>query len=253
MLERMHVAKDVSITGNKKCPSHWDVLELSLHTIPSPSFLSVFISLFMFSCLSPSLTHSRSTVQLWLESLSYAVQGPQWGSSLGSWTKQRRWCYQNAARRLSARIGPGWPRGQMADACWCQAPSASPPWTSAECGKAVEFVCGCILILHLFGSSHAWPSKPAALLALLVLIALAWLAVCFWLHSLISIPQEATTTVAAFRQGHTHTQKYTYVHGQAWMHICVNTTFLSCTAWNSRHSLNWFLGLTAFFSFSNTT
>ena len=46
-------------------------------------------------------------------------------------------------------------------------------------GKAAEFVCGCILILHLFGSSHAWPSKSAALLALLVLIALAWLAVCF--------------------------------------------------------------------------
>lgn len=170
----------------------------------------------LFISLCSSFAHSSSTVRLCTESLSYAVQGPRWGPSLGSPTKQRRWCYQSAARSLSARIGPGWPSGRLADACRCQAPSAFPLWTSAACGKAVEFVCGCILILHLSGSSHAWPSKPAALLALLVLIALAWLAVCFWLHSLISIPQEATTAIAAFREPHAHTSTQTHSHINAW-------------------------------------
>lgn len=200
-------------------------LRLACTQCPSSPF-SLSLYLFMSLCLSPSLTHRRATVQLCTESFSYAVQGPQWGPSLGSRTKQRRWRYQNAARRLSARIGPGWASGRLADACRCQAPSTFPPWTSAVCGKAVEFVWGCILILHLLGSSHAWPSKPAALLALLVLIALAWLAVCFWLHSLISIPQEATTTVAAFRQAHTRLHRLipTCIHGQAWMHICMDTT-----------------------------
>lgn len=36
----------------------------------------------MFLCLSPSLTHSSSTVQLCTESLSYAVQGPGEGLPL---------------------------------------------------------------------------------------------------------------------------------------------------------------------------
>lgn len=192
MFEVNAPAKDVSIRKtwmeNNNFPHIEMYLSWSHNTMPS--LPSLFISL----CPSPSLTHSGSTVQLCTESLQYAVQGPRWGPSLGSRTKQRRWCYQSAARRLSARIGPGWPSGRLADACPCRAPSASPPWTSAACGKAVQFVCGCILILHLFGCSHAWPSKPAALLDLLVLIALAWLAVCFWLHSLISIPQEAATT-----------------------------------------------------------
>lgn len=70
--------------------------------------------------------------------------------------------------------------------------------------KAVEFVCSCILILRLFSSSHAWPREPPALLTLLVLIVLAWLTVCFWLHSLISIPLEANTpAIAAFRHART--------------------------------------------------
>lgn len=199
--------------------------------MPFLLFLSLSVYLFMFLCLS--LTHRGSTVPLCTKSLSYAVRGPQRGPSLLSWAKQRRWRYQNAARRLSACIGPGWPSGRLADACWCQAPSVLPLWTSAVFGKAVEFVCGCILILHLVGSSHAWPSKPAALLALLVLIALAWLAVCFWLHSLISIPREGTTTVAAFRQAHTqlHRPNPTRIHGQAWMHIYIDKTmhlFYSC-------------------------
>lgn len=178
--------------------------------------------------LSLSFTHSGSNVLLCNESLSYAVQGPPWVPSLGSQTKQRRWCYLNAARRLSACIGPGWPSGLLADACWCQAPSAFSLWTSAVCGKAVEFVCGCILILHLFSSSHAWPSKPAALLALLVLIALAWLAVCLWLHSLISIPLDAPTTVAAFRQTHTHIHSYALIH----------TYMCCCEAWQGKGQLS---------------
>lgn len=249
MLEGMHAAKDVSIRktcrelrGNQKIPPH---IEMYLSCTQCPLSLSLY--LFMFLCLSLSLTHSSSTVQLRTESLSYAAQGPRWGPSLGSRTKQRRWCYQNAARRLSARIGPGWPSGRLADVCRCQAPSAFP---SADIccvyGKAAEFVCGCILILHLFGSSHAWPSKPAALLALLVLIALAWLAVCFWLHSLISIPQEAATTIAAFRQAHTHIHKCldSFPHACMGRHECIfGWTQLSFMVWNSQHSLNWCLCL----------
>lgn len=190
--------------GLQKCPSHWDVLEWSLQTAPSPSFP---LYLFIFT-LSLSFTHSGFTVKLCNESLLYAAQGPAWVPSLGSQTKQWRWCYLNAARSLSAWIGPGWPSGRLVDACPCQAPIGFPPWTSAVCGKAVEFVCGCILILHLFSSSHAWPNKPPALLTVLVLIALAWLAVCFWLHSLISIPLEATIVAAC---GHAQTCTHSHV------------------------------------------
>lgn len=192
---RKHACSDVSISKktwreNRK-EEKWPLtlrctwVEPAHNALPRPSLsLSLNVPL--------SHTHSSSTVQLCIESLSYAVQRLWWGPSLGSRTKQRRWCYLNAARRLSARIGPGWASGRLANACRCQAPSAFPPWTSAACGKAVESVCGCILILHLFSSSHAWPSKQVAQLAVLVLIALAWLAVCFWLQSLISIPQDAT-------------------------------------------------------------
>ena len=213
MLEKMHAPKDLSIRKtwmehrvNKIVPHIEMYLSWACTQYP-PLSLSLFISL----CCSVSLSHIVAPLCIFAPSpFCMQCRGPWWGPSLSSWTKQRRWCYLNAARRLSACIGPNWPSGRLADACRCQAPSAFPPWTSAVCGKAVEFACGCILILHLFGSSHGWPSKPAALLALLVLIALAWLAVCFWLHSLISIPQEASTTRAAFRQAHIHT--HTHIH-----------------------------------------
>lgn len=213
VFEGTHAAKDVSIRkswrehrGNKHVPH----IEMNLSWArtqlpPSPTPLShlSFLSLYAPLSLSP-LSHIEAPLCSFAPSpLRMRCRGPRRGPfPLGSRAKQRRWCYQNAARRLSACIGPGWASGRLADACPCQAPSAFPPWTSAVCGNAVQFVCGCILILHLFGCSRAWPGKPAALLALLVLIALAWLAVCFWLHSLISIPQEATTTVAPFT--HTH-------------------------------------------------
>lgn len=160
---------------------------------------SLFISL--FTPLSLSFTHCGSTVKLCNESLSYAAQGPMWVPSLGSQTKQWRWCYLRAARRLSACIGPGRPSGQNGG--WMSVPG---PYCLPYHGhllrveKAVGFVCGCILILHLFSCSHACLNEPPALFTLLVLIALAWLAVWFWLQSLISIPLEAWATGASLRQ-----------------------------------------------------
>lgn len=141
---------DATIWVTKKCLSHWDVLEESSHTAPSPlPILSLYFP------LSLLFTHRSSTVRLCNGFYWYAVQGPLWVSSLGSQTKHWRWCYLNAARRLSACIGPGWPSGRFVDACPCQALIAFPLWTSAVCGKAVGIVCGCILIRHLLSSSHA--------------------------------------------------------------------------------------------------
>lgn len=216
------------------------------------SLLFFFLSAFISLCSSVSLplwAHRSATVLLCAQSLSYAAQGPPWGPSLGSPTKQRRWRYQNVARRLSARIGPGWPSGLLVDACPCQAPSAFPAWTSAVCGKS----CGVCLRLHLNPPSPRLGPCLAeragiSVLALLVLIALAWLAVCFWLHSLISIPQEATTTVAAFRRTHTHTHDYTdsFPHAYTDRHECIFVWTQPCICfvlWDSQHSLNWFLHL----------
>lgn len=222
-------------------------VQLAHNALP---LFSLFIPLYS----SVSLTHI--VAPLCSFALSPFRMRPWWGPSLGSRAKQRRWCYLNAARRLSARIGPGWPSGRLADARPCQAPSACPPRTSAVCGKAVEFVCGCILILHLFGSSHAWSSKPAAQLALLVLIALAWLAVCFWLQSLISIPQEATTTVAAFTHTHTYTQTCTpHVHEEVSVNAYLyghNYSFF-CMIWNSENSfLFCFFGPSMFYLFGTS-
>lgn len=53
-------------------------------------------------------------------------------------------------------------------ACWwmcvhARLPAPSPHGHLLCVEKAAEFVCGCILILHLLGSGHAWPSEPASL------------------------------------------------------------------------------------------
>lgn len=166
--------------------SYKNVLHIEMHlSWAPPPHLSLFISLRS----SVSLTYSSPTVKLCLSSLFVCSAGAP-SEGLPSALELNRedgviWTLPGGCQLV---LGPSWPSGRLADVCRCQAHSAFPQWTSAVCGKAVEFACGCILILHLFGPSHAWPSKPAALLALLVLIALAWLAVCFWLHSLISIP-----------------------------------------------------------------
>lgn len=141
---------------------------------------SPLLSLFISLCLSSSLTHSGSTVQLCTESLFVCSAGaPAEGLPLALELNREDGVIRTLPGGCQLVLGradrvAGW--RMRVDA---RLPAPFPPRTSAVCGKAAQFVCGCILILHLFGCSHAWPSKPAALLALLVLIALAWLAVCF--------------------------------------------------------------------------
>lgn len=109
--------------GLRKHPSHWDVLELSLHTV----------SLYLFICFYLFGSHSSSTLKLCSQSLSNAAQGTCGFLPLALKLNRGDVCYLNAARSLSAHIGPGWPSGQLVHVCRCQTPIAFPQWTSAVC------------------------------------------------------------------------------------------------------------------------
>lgn len=95
-------------------PSIEMYLSLACTQCPSSPF-SLIISL-MRLCLPPALTHRGTTVKLGVH-FEWYTGAPVRHLSLGTPTKQRGWRYQNAARMLSARIGPGRPSGQLAGGC----------------------------------------------------------------------------------------------------------------------------------------
>lgn len=167
-------------------------------------YLSWACTQFLFISLFASISSVHTVAPLWVPFVCSA--GDLWVSSLSSQAKQRRCvlseCCQELVSSHWARLTK-WPVGGCVPVARLPSLFLS-GHLLCVCGKAVEFVCSCILILRLYSSSHAWPREPPALLTLLVLIVLAWLAVCFWLHSLISIPLEANTpAMAAFRHART--------------------------------------------------
>ena len=230
MLEGMHAAKDVSIRktcrelrGNQKIPPH---IEMYLSCTQCPLSLFLSLSLFISLCSSVSLRLSHIVAPLCSfapSPFSYAARGPRWGPSLGSRTKQRRWCYQSAARRLSARIGPGWPSGRLADVCRCQAPSAFPlgghllrVWKS----------CGVCLWLHLNPPSlrlQPCLAEQTGSSARLACINCPCLARCLLLITLINFNSPGSRHHrSCFQTGtHTHTHTHTHECSDSFPHACM--------------------------------
>lgn len=161
-------------------------------------------------------------------------RGPSEALSLGTPHKQRGWRYQNAARRLSARIGPGRPSGQLAGGC-VPVPGSHAALLSVDIccmwKNCVEFVC--ILILHLCSLSLAERTGSSACLAC---INCPCLARCLLLIILINFNSPGSHCHSScyffyfffyfLIQPHMqlHRRIPTCILGQAWMHISMSTT-----------------------------
>lgn len=158
--EELHTEK--TKTKNSMSLKIEDALEFSLHTMPFLPPLSLY--LFMFLCLSPSLKHIEAPLCCFAPSpFRMQRRGPREGLPLALQLNRE----DGVIRTLpgGCQLVLGW-----ADrvACWwmrvhARLPAPSPHGHLLCVEEAVEFVRGCILILHLLGSGRAWPSEPASL------------------------------------------------------------------------------------------
>lgn len=172
MFRGADAATDVSIRKtwrelrhNNKFPQHWDVLELVCTQWTSSPF-SLIISL-MRLCLPPALTHRGTTVKLGVH-FEWCTGAPVRLSPLALQLNREDGVIRTLPGGCQLVLGradrvASW----RVDACPCQAPMQRLPSVDICCMRknCVEFVCGCILILHLCSLGLAERTSSSARLA----------------------------------------------------------------------------------------
>lgn len=151
---------------NSASPKIEDALEFSSHTMPFlPPFFSSSQPLSLYVPLSRSLSEHIEAPLCCFAPSPFRMQrrGPREGLPLALQLNREDGVIRTLPGGCQLVLG-------RADrvACWwmrvhARLPAPSPHGHLLCVERAAEFVCGCILILHLLGSGHAWPSKPASL------------------------------------------------------------------------------------------
>lgn len=194
-----------------------------------PPLSSLIISL-MRLCLPPALTHRGTTVKLGVH-FQWRTGAPVRPSPLALQLNREDGVIRVLPGGCQLLLGrahrvASW----RVDACPCQAPMQRLPSTDICCMRknCVEFVCGCILILHLCSPSLAERAGSSARLACINCPCLARCLLLIILINFNSPGSHCHSSCYFFFLIQAHTQLHrlipTCILGQAWMHISMSTT-----------------------------